>query len=101
MANPTPGQNPIPKKTKPATTPKSITDAHGALLAILVEAMGIVVVVTVAGISDSVANLLLLFSVGLWLLFLVMNADTVASFGNILTNIEQGSASPKTKTTLI
>lgn len=95
MANPTPGQKPTPSPSKSNSesnkATKLTTNAHGVLLALLVEAGGIVVVVTVAGLSDSVANLLILFSAGLWLLYLVMNADQVAGFADALTNIESGA----------
>jgi hypothetical protein len=96
MANPPPGHKKLPlpgsggkpKNTKPGPT---TTQAHDVLLALLIEATGIVIVVTVAGISDSVANLMLVFAIGLWLVFLVMNAETVAGFTSKLTNIESGA----------
>lgn len=97
MSNVPPGgkvPNPLApkgKKGKSSSPNKMTSQAHDALLAILIEATGIVIVVSVAGISDSVANLMLLFAVALWLLYLVMNADTVAKFSQVLTNIESGA----------
>lgn len=94
MANPEPGQKPQPTGNSggsKAKTSKTTTASHEALLAILIEATGIVIVVTVAGVSEPVANLLLVFSIGLWLLYLVMNADTVAAWTYKLTNIESGA----------
>ncbi len=93
MANaPTPPLlNPKSNSNSKKTT-KLTTNAHGVLLAILIETAGIVVVVTVAGIDESIANMMLILAIGMWLLYLVMNADTVATYSQKLTNIERGAA---------
>jgi UPF0716 family protein affecting phage T7 exclusion len=69
--------------------------AAETLLAMLIEVAGIVIVVTVAGISDKLANLMLVFAIGLWLLFLIMHTEDVTKFSDVLSNIERGAKSGK------
>lgn len=77
--------------TKQTPDEKTTSSANEALLALGIEAVGIIIVVTVAGINDSLATMLLVFSVGLWVLYLVMNSDTVSTFTTKITNIEAGA----------
>lgn len=70
----------------------SANPATHVLLALGLQVGGLVIAVTVAGIDDSVANLMLLLMVGLLLLFMIMNADKFKGIVNILTNAEQGAA---------
>ena len=77
------------------TTPKIFQSANPAthvLIALLLQAAGIVIAVTVAGLSDTTANLILIAMVGLLLLFMIMNADKFAGITNILTNAETGAS---------
>jgi hypothetical protein len=62
-----------------------------ALLALLVEVTGVVIVVTIAGINDKTATLMLIFAIGLWMLFLITHTHEVTRFSNVLSGIE-GSA---------
>lgn len=77
------------------TTPKVFNSANPAthvLLALMLQTGGLVIAVIIAGLDETVANLMLLFMVGLLLLFMIMNADKFAGMVNILTNAEQGAA---------
>ncbi len=70
---------------------KSHNPATHVLLALLVQTGGLVIAVTVAGIDDSIANLMILLMVGLLLLFMIMNAQAFTGITNMLTNIERGA----------
>jgi hypothetical protein len=75
-------------------TPKifhSSNPATHVLLALMLQTGGLVIAVVIAGLDDSVANLMVLLMVGLLLLFMIMNADKFAGITNILTNAEQGA----------
>lgn len=65
--------------------------ATHVLLALLLQAGGLVIVITLAGIDDTVANLMLLLMVGLLLLFMIMNAQKFTGIIDTLTNVEQGA----------
>lgn len=78
------------------TSPKVLSSANPAthvLIALLLQAGGLVIAVTVAGIDDAVANLIIIIMVGLLLLFMIMNASKFSGMVNILTNAETGAAS--------
>lgn len=66
--------------------------ASEVLLALLVESAGLVIVVGAAGISDGIANMMLVFMVGLWLLFLIMHQSGVQTLSNSLTGIEKAAS---------
>ena len=71
---------------------QSTNPATHVLIALALQTGGLVIAVTVAGIDDSVANLMILMMVGLLLLFMIMNANKFSGIINILTNAEQGAA---------
>lgn len=64
-------------------------NASDVLLALLVEAGGLVIVTVVAGINDQVANLMLLFIAGIWLLWMINHTGEVTKLSTILSNIEK------------
>jgi len=65
--------------------------ATHVLLALLVEVGGLFVVITLAGLDDSIANVMLVFMVGLLLLFMVMNASKFQDMANVVLNAEKGA----------
>lgn len=69
----------------------SANPATHVLLAVALQAGGLVIAVTVAGISDDAATFILFLMVGLLLLFMIMNADKFSGIVNILTNAETGA----------
>jgi hypothetical protein len=81
--------NPIQKQSVNAGAVN--TAAVDALLAVIVQTGGIAIVVIIAGFNDTVANLMIVFIVGLWILFLVMHPDIVGKYSNVLTNIQTGA----------
>jgi hypothetical protein len=77
------------------TSPAILSSANPAtrvLIALGVQTGGLVIAVMIAGLDDSVANLMLIMMVGLLLLFMIMNASKFSGIMNILTNAEQGAA---------
>lgn len=76
----TPYSQTRPSALLTSTNPNSgsvISAAHAAILAILVEAGGLAVVIFIAGTDDGIASLVLLFIMGIFLLFMVMHAGEV------------------------
>ena len=57
------------------------------LLALLVETGGLALIVTLAGISDSLANIMIVLMVGEWILCLVNHTGEVTTMNNMLNNI--------------
>jgi hypothetical protein len=76
------------------TTSEYTSDAHTAITALAVEFAGIVVITVVAGLNEQAGTLLLLFSAGLWLLFIIMHSDEFTSLINSLEAKDAGSTSP-------
>lgn len=62
------------------------------LLALLVEVGGLAIVTAVAGISDPMANIMLLFILGVALLWMVTHAAQLNGIFNMLGNIEKAGA---------
>jgi hypothetical protein len=65
--------------------------ATAAILSLLVEAGGLVVIVTLAGMNDSIANLMLIFIFGLLLLLMIQNLSSVQSISGKVLNLEAGA----------
>jgi hypothetical protein len=70
----------------------STNPATHVLLAMIVQTGGIVIATVIAGVDDTVANLMILLMVGLLLLFMIMNYQKFAGIVDMLTNVEQGAA---------
>jgi hypothetical protein len=75
------------------TISASQNPATHVLLALAVQAGGLVIATTIAGLDDNVGNLMVLLMVGILLLFMIMNAERFTGIVNSLTNIEQGAGS--------
>jgi hypothetical protein len=57
-----------------------------------VEMLGVGVFTLIAGASDDAGKIVVLFMVGLWVIFLVTNSKVIASIDNGLANVvSQGS----------
>jgi hypothetical protein len=76
------------------STPKIFSSANPAthvLLSLMLQTGGLVIVTTLAGLDDTVGNMMVLLMVGLLLLFMIMNADKFNGIVTMLTNVEQGA----------
>lgn len=74
------------------STQAGLTQASHILLAIVLEVGGLAIVTAVAGISDGMANIMLVLMIGLVLLWMVTHASEVAALQNLALNIEEGAA---------
>lgn len=68
---------------------KAEVQAGDVLLATLVEIGGLAVVVTVAGIDEDIATILLYAMMGIFLLWMVMHPSQVQGISNIFTNAQK------------
>ncbi len=71
----------------------TLQPATDTVMAILIEAGGIVVVTIIAGLSDRVGTMMIIVLVGLWLLFLMNNTTMVTNFATTVANIQTGAKS--------
>lgn len=71
---------------------KSANPATHVLLALILESGGLIIVTTIAGLSDDLGNLMIFLMLALLLLFTIMNAGKFAGIMDIATNVEQGAA---------
>jgi hypothetical protein len=70
-----------------ATTTISPHAPSDVLLAMLVEAGGLALVVTIAGISDRMATMMLILVIGIWLLWGLKHASALTQINTGLNNI--------------
>jgi hypothetical protein len=63
--------------------------AADILLALLVEVGGLVVITAVAGISDEVANLMMVFVVGVGILWMIQHTAELGKLTGYLANAEK------------
>lgn len=68
----------------------NVSGAHAALIAILIEMGGLVIVVAIAGVNEDVGSLILLIMFGILLLMLVMHSGQLANTMSFITKKEQG-----------
>lgn len=55
-----------------------------AVLAVFLELLAVGVFTLLAGAGDEAANIVILFMVGLWMIYLVSDAGVIAGIGNAL-----------------
>lgn len=67
------------------------TAAHPTLVVVAVELLAVGLFTLLAGISNDVGTIVVLFMVGLWLIFLITDSQTVAGIGSALTTIANGA----------
>lgn len=60
-----------------------------ALLTLGVELAGVTVFTLLAGAGDEVGSAVVLFMVGLWLIFLVSDSKVIAGISSAITNVAQ------------
>ena len=64
-------------------------NASDALLTVGVELGAVAVFTLIAGASDDAGSLVVLFMVGLWLIFLVSDSSVIAGVSNAITNVSK------------
>jgi hypothetical protein len=95
LTNKAPLQIPFNNKTGKGTP----TDAqwhgsigHDTFLIIALELLGVGLLTLLAGVSDDVGRGVVIFVVGLWLIYLFAEATTVARVGNLFSSIANANA---------
>lgn len=82
-----PGSN-----TGPAsTTVVGVVGSSHVLLTVSVELLAVGLFTLLAGTSPDVGNIVVLFMVGLWVIYLISDASTVSGIGNALSSIASGA----------
>lgn len=76
--------------TKTATT-TSANLGSKALLALIVESAGVFLAVMIAGMSPDAGTLVVIFMVGILLVFLVMHASQVNEAATWILNVEKNA----------
>lgn len=74
------------------SAPVNVSGAHAAIVAVFIEMAGLAIVILIAGVNDEIANLMLIFMVGLLLLMIIMHSSQVSSLFGTLTNKEQAAS---------
>lgn len=75
--------------------PKVFSSANPAthvLLSLTLQTGGLIIVTTIAGMSDSLGNMMIFLMLALLLLFMIMNWDKFNGIVTMLTNVEQGAS---------
>lgn len=60
-------------------------------LAMMVELAGVIIVTLVAGISDEVANIIIVFLIGLWLLWMIKHATETGYLNNLFGRVQKAT----------
>lgn len=63
------------------------SSASTAILAVSLELLAVGVFTLIAGASDDVATIVLLFMTGMWIIFLITQSSVIAGLENALTTI--------------
>lgn len=71
-----------PLKKRPASSQ--------AILVFALELVAVGIFTVLAGISHDVGKIVIIFMVGLWLIYLVTNSGVVAGINNALTTVVKG-----------
>lgn len=66
----------------------STVGSSDIVLALIVEGVGIGVLALLAGISDDVGTVVVVFMVGLWLLFLINHQGVQGYVNNLFQNVQ-------------
>ncbi len=72
----------------------AITQAQNAqnadiVLALAVEGVGLVAAVMIAGISDDIGTAVLVFMIGLWLVWLFMHGSDLQAIANLQNRVQK------------
>ena len=73
--------------TKKTAAPAHRPAASNAILAVSIEFLAVGLFALIAGASDEVGTIMVVFMVGLWLIFMVTDSAIVASIGRGLQNV--------------
>lgn len=68
----------------PAAVPASSSDT---LLMVGVEILGVGLLTLLAGASDEAGNIVVIFMIGLWLIWMISDSSVIAGLGRGLTNL--------------
>jgi hypothetical protein len=63
------------------------------ILSVGVELLGVGLLAVLAGASDQAGNIVVLFMIGLWLIWMVSDPTVIAGLGNALSNVAKQSQS--------
>lgn len=61
-------------------------------LALMVELGGVLILTLIAGINDEVANIVLLFLIGLWILWLIKHATETGYLNQLFARVQKATA---------
>jgi hypothetical protein len=61
-------------------------------LALMVELAGVVILTLVAGVSDEAAGLIIVFLIGLWLLWLIKHAEFSGWINGLFGRVQKATA---------
>lgn len=61
------------------------------LLMLMIEMLAVGVFTLIAGISNDVGNMVILFMVGLWFIYMITDSKTVSALGNSLSRVATGA----------
>jgi hypothetical protein len=61
--------------------------SSATILAVGVELLGVGLLTVLAGASDEAGNVVLIFMIGLWLIWMISDAGVVTGIGNALQNV--------------
>jgi hypothetical protein len=78
--------------TKKAAAAPSTTQTSDILLGMMIEVGGLAIIVAVAGISDGVANIMIIFVLGVGLLWAMTHTAQLSGLINALNNAEKAVA---------
>jgi hypothetical protein len=70
-----------------------MTGASGAILSIGVELLGVGLLTVLAGASDEAGSIVVLFVIGLWLIYMISDSAVFAKLGNGLSNVASMASS--------
>lgn len=60
-------------------------------LALMVELAGVIILTLVAGLSDEVAGLIIVFLIGLWLLWLIKHAEVSGWLNGLFGRVQKAT----------
>jgi len=69
----------------------STQTSSGVILTVGVELAGVALLTLLAGASDEAGNIVVVFMLGLWLIWMVTYPKTIEGIGNVLQNVAKQS----------
>jgi hypothetical protein len=62
------------------------------ILTVGIELLGVGLLTLLAGASDEAGNIVVIFMVGLWLIYMVSDPTVIAGMGRVLSNVSSQAA---------